>query len=387
GLTGEKLDPALPASTTALAQGLIGREHILVIAQIMNKIPTTADPADRDTAETMLADAATTLDPGNLTAVGNRILAHLDPDGTLTDDTERQRRRGLSIQAQNRQLLSKIRATLTPLLRTTLETTLHLWAAPGMNNPQDPDSPHGTIDQPGLDQAALAAAAARDLRSHSQRQHDGLLAALSHLNSHTAAAANGNNITSQIVVTVSDEDLARGAGVAYTATGTRLPVSDLVALAADTTPYLAVFAGATSQILYLGRSRRTATKAQRLALFARDRGCTAPGCTQPFTRTQAHHMPDWAHGGHTDIDHLGGACGPHNRAGGTQPGTWETTILPTGPHTGRVAWRPAGHNTPWTTNPMFHPEKLAHPTPPGLPHRLATPPPHTPNTTGPPEAA
>ncbi|WP_159067440.1 hypothetical protein [Gordonia iterans] len=44
--------------------------------------------------------------------------------------------------------MSKVRALLTPVLRAKLEVVLHQWAATGMNNPDDPDSPRGAADQP-----------------------------------------------------------------------------------------------------------------------------------------------------------------------------------------------------------------------------------------------
>lgn len=370
-VTGEPLPPKLTDTAGALAEGAIGAEHVVAIAEVMDKIPAAATHDQRERAESMLADAARRLDPAAVLVVGNRILAHLDPDGALADDHDRRRQRGLALQAQNRQLMSRLRAMITPLLRAQLETMWAQWAAPGMNNPDDPESPRGAANQPGLDPAALAAAAQRDERTRMQRQHDALQALLAWVNTQAAADAN-TTITSQLVVTVTDDDLARRTGIAWTATGTRLPVGDLVRLAAGTVPYLAVFAGATAQLLYLGRARRFASHAQRLALFARDRGCTAPGCTAPFAATQAHHMPDYADGAPTDIDHLGAACGDHNRWNGKQRGQWESTVLTTGPDAGRIGWRPAGRAGPWQTNPVFHPEKLGHapPPPPGLPTRL-----------------
>ncbi|MFZ2510327.1 MAG: DUF222 domain-containing protein, partial [Gordonia sp. (in: high G+C Gram-positive bacteria)] len=357
-MTGGRRDPVLPATEAAAAAGLVGRENVLVIAEVMDKIPAAASVEDRATAEVALAEAAATLGPDGVAMVGHRILAWLDPDGALSEDTDRQRRRGFSVQPQDRQLMSKIRARLTPAARARLEVMLTQWAALGMNNPDDPESPRGAADQPGLDPAALAAAAERDTRTPSQRNHDGLLALMEWERAQTGVAP-GGSLASELVITVSDTDLARHAGVAVTATGTRLPVGDLVNLAGTITPWMEVFAGATSQVLYLGRGRRIASRAQRLALFGRDRGCTAPGCAVPFVRTQAHHMPDWADGGCTDIDRLGGACGKHNRWNGTQPGQWESTVLTTGPNTGRIGWRPVGRDGPWLVNPIFHPDKIA----------------------------
>lgn len=357
-MTGEKLEPALPDTAAAVAEGEIGAEHVSVIAEAMERLPSRIAPDDRAQAETMLAAAARELDPGALVAVGNRILAWLDPDGTLADDRERRRQRGFHLQPQNRQMMSKVRALLTPTLRAKLEVVLHQWAAAGMNNPDDPESPRGAADQPGLDPAVLAAAAARDDRTIGQRQHDAL-EALCEWALALAGQPAPDRIPSQVVVTVTDEDLARQAGIAWTATGARLPISDLVKLAADAVPHLAVFSAATGQCLYLGRARRFASLAQRLALFARDRGCTGPGCSVPFVRTEAHHMPDWSRGGLTDIDHLGGACGRHNRSSGDRWGQWESVILDRGARAGRVAWRSAGRGGAWQVNPVFHPEQFA----------------------------
>ncbi|WP_298446228.1 DUF222 domain-containing protein, partial [Gordonia sp. (in: high G+C Gram-positive bacteria)] len=257
-------------------------------------------------------------------------------------------------------------------LRAEFEVMFTQWAAPGMNNPNDPDSPHGAADQPGLEPAVLAAAAERDTRQLGRRQHDALSALPAWANAQFSFAK-PENLRNQIVVTVTDEDLARQAGLAWTTTGTRIPVSDLVKFAADAVPYLAVFAKASGQPLYLGRAHRLASRAQRLALFARDRGCTAPGCTRPFVQVQMQYMPDWQDGGPTDVDHLGGACGKHNRWNGKNPGEWESTVLTDGPDKGRVGWRPVGRAGPWIVNPLFHPDKLR--TGPDVPAAERTPPP------------
>jgi hypothetical protein len=65
--------------------------------------------------------------------------------------------------------------------------------------------------------------------------------------------------------------------------------------------------------LALGRSVRIATPGQTIALAARDRGCTAPGCDRPPAYCQRHHVRSWQHGGGTDIDNLVLLCGYHHR--------------------------------------------------------------------------
>jgi hypothetical protein len=63
----------------------------------------------------------------------------------------------------------------------------------------------------------------------------------------------------------------------------------------------------------MGRAVRTATRAQRRALAARDGGCAFPGCHVPAHLTQAHHIKHWEDQGPTDIDNLVLLCPHHHR--------------------------------------------------------------------------
>ncbi len=107
-----------------------------------------------------MAEYATWMTPPEIERAGARLLAHLDPDGVLTDLEDRRRRRKLWINRQRADGTSKLTATLTPELRARLATFLDVWARPGMNNPDDPDSPTGAIQD--ADPERLEAAAERD---------------------------------------------------------------------------------------------------------------------------------------------------------------------------------------------------------------------------------
>jgi hypothetical protein len=63
-----------------------------------------------------------------------------------------------------------------------------------------------------------------------------------------------------------------------------------------------------SEVLDVGRAARTVTAAQWRALVARDRHCTAPGCTRPPSQCVAHHDEHWSRGGPTDLDNLRLLC-------------------------------------------------------------------------------
>ncbi|QGU01222.1 hypothetical protein CKALI_01615 [Corynebacterium kalinowskii] len=57
---------------------------------------------------------------------------------------------------------------------------------------------------------------------------------------------------------------------------------------------------------------RSATFNQRLAMFSRDGCCAYPGCDEPLSRCEAHHVLPWARGGPTAIDNLAPLCRKHH---------------------------------------------------------------------------
>lgn len=355
--SGHRLEPLHPATAAAVSDGSVNPAHVDIIARTLTKIPASIGADIVARAETQLADAARTLTPEDLAKASHRLLGYLDPDGAITADRDRRRQRRLTLMPQDQQLMSKICAQLTPAVRAKFEAILAVWAAPGMNNPDDPNSPHGASDTPALDQDALAAARERDSRTTGERNHDALEALCDYVLGH-GALGRPDRLPAELVITTTLSDLHARTGYPHTATGTTLTWEDLIRAAADADPHLEIFANGTGEVLHLHRGTRIATKAQRLALFGRDRGCTAPGCDMPFSHTEAHHLTEWQYGGPTDIDNLGAACGRHNRAVGSQPGRWETKLIETGTDAGRVGWRHTGSREPWRTNPLHH---LMHP--------------------------
>jgi hypothetical protein len=240
----------------------------------------------------------------------------LDQDGPEPDDTERARRRGVSMAPQQRGGNSQINGNLTPEARAICEAIWAKWAAPGMCNPDD-EHPcvSGTPSQAQID---------GDRRTLAQRQHDALIAVgLNVLESGELGQHNG--LPTSIIIRTTLQDLESRAGVGVTGGGTVLPISTVIRFASHANHYLAVFDGATGSALDLFRTRRVASAAQRIMLIARDGGCTKPCCPVPPYGTQVHHAArDWADDGQTNVDELGLACGPDNRMVG--PGGWVTRM-------------------------------------------------------------
>jgi hypothetical protein len=66
------------------------------------------------------------------------------------------------------------------------------------------------------------------------------------------------------------------------------------------------------QPLWLGRSTRLASAAQRRVLAVREGGCVFPGCDMPPECCDAHHRPGWGQGGRSDPEHLALLCRRHH---------------------------------------------------------------------------
>lgn len=241
--------------------------------------------------------------------------------------------------------MSHVRGLLDPEARATLDAVLAKWAAPGMCNPDD--------EAPCVDAEPSADHVCADQRTQGQRNHDALKAmGRSVLSSGELGKHRGLPVT--IIVSTTVQDLAADAGLAVTGGGTTLPMSDVIRLASHAHHYLSVFDKHTHEPLYLGRTRRLASAGQRIVLHARDRGCTAPGCTVPGYGCEVHHaVLDWVEGGLTNITDEVLACPPHNRL--VTDGGWTTQK-----HSdGRIEWIPP----PWLdtgqarVNDYHHPQR------------------------------
>ncbi|ASR01383.1 DUF222 domain-containing protein [Gordonia rubripertincta] len=339
-ITGEPLPPQHPTLADAFAAGQVGSAHVHAVIDVLDQIPHAVEHDVQVAAERQMTEIAVDHTPADIAALGARLLAHLDPDGTLTDDTDRQRRRQLYLHRQRADGTAKMTGTLTPELLARVSMFLAVWAKPGMNNPNDPDSPCGSIED--ADPEAVAAAAERDDRSPAQLNHDAFNALLKAVLEDGLLGKSHRGLPVQVIVKADLNDLIREAGYAVTATGTLIPITDLIPMAADAQPWLAMFKDATAVPLYFGRGKRLATREQRLVSFARPDGdtCSTPDCGVPAAHVEMHHAQlDWGLGGLTDITDLAPACSKHNRMVGDQPGQYTTRIVREGPDEGRATWQ------------------------------------------------
>lgn len=351
-VTGDRLDPELPTTAEVQSRGQIGTEHVTVIRDFMAQLPPDIDPGTRTEAECQLAQLAGGLTPEGLRKVARQLMGYLDQDGTLDDEREHARKRGLTLGRQELDGMSKLSGWVDPELRAALDAVFAKLAARGFCNPDDED--------PCVDGSPSEAQITGDTRSAAQRTHDALKTVCrAILKSGKLGQHNGLPVT--IVATVTLADLTAAAGRAHTGGGTQIPVPTLLGMAADAHPYLALFRTPREIQLYHGRTRRTASPGQRLVLHAIDRGCTKPDCTAPAYQTQVHHAErDWQHGGNTDIDELTLACGCDNRLVNATPTGWTTRKRNSD---NRTEWQPPRHLDRGQSriNLYHHPEKVLRP--------------------------
>jgi len=356
-LSGQALGPRLPKVAAAQAAGTIGAEHVTVIGEFFAKLPEHVCAADRDVCENALLAHAATTGPDQLAKLATDLIAYFDQDGPPPhDDAEDDGADGggeaehtpptrtLDVGKQHPDGTVQITGRLSAQTWAYLEPILAKYAAPGMCNPAD--------QQPCVTGTPTQAQIDEDTRTSGQRRHDALTA-ITRTALTSGELGQHNGLPVSVVVSTTLQDLQDAAGSGVTAGGSRIPMRELIAMASHAHLWLAVFDRHTNEILYCGRSKRIAPLAHRIVLFARDRGCTKPGCTVAAYGTQVHHTQGWVRNqGQTNVDEEVLACAPDNRL--AEQG-WTVKITPHG-----VEWIPPpgrDHGQP-RINHYHHPERL-----------------------------
>jgi hypothetical protein len=140
-----------------------------------------------------------------------------------------------------------------------------------------------------------------DQRTPRHRRHDALEElARCHLDHENTTQVGGEK---PHVTVLTDLDAMKGVagGTHETMNGDVLDVESIRMLACDASVARIVL-GPDSEILDVGRKTRVWSPAQRRAIAARDRHCTAPGCERPPIWCDIHHEDHWADGGSTSVE-------------------------------------------------------------------------------------
>ena len=107
--------------------------------------------------------------------------------------------------------------------------------------------------------------------------------------------------------------------------GTRIPVETARRHACDA-GIIPIVLGGDGVPLDVGRSKRLATKEQRIALRSMYRSCAVDGCDHHFDLCHIHHLIEWEFLGDTDLENLLPLCSFHHHK--VHEGRWRLQLDP-----------------------------------------------------------
>jgi len=294
-MLGQPLPPRRPHLAAAQQAGRIGPEQVSIIERALAPLDRRGfDPDAIDEGEQLLVEFADTSAVKDLRILAEQIVDRIDPDGTLPKDQLNQDRRHVEFHQRGDgswagtlrltgALGSKLQALLGPLAKRRINTTI---------------GPNGRLVE------------TPDERHHGQRMHDALEDVCDRLlRSNTMPESGGTPAT--VIVTIDLDDLLARTGYGTSSDGTLIRTDDVLRMAnqADIVPAVLTRTGA---VLDLGRTRRIASPSQTLALYARDAGCSFPGCDRAPEWCERHHLIPWIEGGETNLNNLTLLCRYHH---------------------------------------------------------------------------
>jgi len=335
-LTGDRLEPLLPVTAAARADGAITAQHADVIARAVDKVRSGLSPDELAEVECFLVEQAQLFDAKLLAGIARQLIDTLCPDGRLADEREQQRRRRLTCVAIG-DGMHRISGDLDAETSALAMSVLHALGAP---KPADAGGP--------------------DERSAGQRLHDAFRSVLK-LAMRSGELPMTGGVPATVLITMTAEQFETRTGLASTSFGKRLQVDQALRLA-DEAAIAWIVHNSSGGILDYGITRRLASPGQTLALIARDQGCAFPGCTDPPEWTEKHHITPWARGGPTDIENLCLLCDFHHdrferqgwqiimRDGATGLARRRATAQAQSPGRQAMRWRQPGRAAPQTVS-------------------------------------
>ena len=133
----------------------------------------------------------------------------------------------------------------------------------------------------------------------------------------------------EVVVLTDHRTLTRGlhpGTVAEYHDGTPVDPTTIARLCCDAIIRTVTLSADGAEPLAVGRTRRTATRAQRRALRAIYRHCAIDDCDTQFDWCDIHHVNEWIPDGLTDLDNLVPACHRHHHL--VHEGRWHLHLAP-----------------------------------------------------------
>ena len=286
-LTGEPLPPVHPVVAAGQAAGAVSARQAWVITSMLDKLPGEVQ-CHAPEAEQRLVGFCATLEPVGLSQAAARERDYLDQDGGYRDVERRRRDRDFQLTQRPDGSVS-FRGEGTAEFGEFLNVTFDALAAP----------------KPEAD-------GVKDPRTPGQRRHDALLDALKTLTGSGSLPSTGG-VMASVVLTMTAEAYATGDGFALTGHNALVPVKEALSWAGGDYRLMITALNSLKAVVAYSSSHRFFTEGQRLALIARDGGCSFPGCEAPPGWCQTHHVTESQDDGPTTIPNGTLLCGFHHR--------------------------------------------------------------------------
>jgi Domain of unknown function (DUF222)/HNH endonuclease len=289
---GEVLE-ARPVLADAVADGTVNTSQAGAIGRVLADVPDE-EPGLVDKVETILMGHAGQFEPTILRRLGERVVAHVNPE--LADQRSRDR-----LDREQRHAQQRRGFTLSPDGLGGIRVTGIL----DVEGAAIIDAAIQPLTMPRPD------AAGPDLRTPAARRADALVD-VCRLALRTGELPASGGQSPQLTVTVDLAALQRDVAIGHLDTGALLTPDATRRIACEAGIIPAILNGSRVPI-DLGRTRRPFTGPARTAILLRDGGCAFPGCDRPPRWTDIHHIVFWTHGGTTDRDNGVALCRHHHR--------------------------------------------------------------------------
>jgi hypothetical protein len=303
GLGGELLAPEFPRMAEAVASGSVGTDAAAAVTRCLGQAARNgADPEHVAAAERELVAEALREPADNVAVMARAWREALDADGVLPREEKLRNQRSFVLSAE-REGMVRFHGAASPIEAAELKAYFSESTAPDAQPRflSEEDRARATADLlPGEE-------IIRDPRTREQRQFDIVMGLL-----RAGVRSTGQGSTATVMAVIKLDDLENGTGVGWLDNVAEPVSASTVSEMVCDSGFRRLVLGPQGEVLELGRTERSFSRAQRLALAARDGGCVWPQCTAPPSWCHAHHVEEWSKGGKTDIDNGALLCSAHH---------------------------------------------------------------------------
>jgi hypothetical protein len=321
GIGGEPCPPERAQLADAMASGQVGLDSAAAIVTCLKQATggSEASFSHLEAAEISLAELATQESADLVWNAGRAWRDRLDPDGLEPRYEAIRARRGITAGGEHNGI-KDFHLRADPISASVIEAAMADSMVPGA-------VPRFLSEEDAARATQLVASESGELvemivdpRTFEQKRFDAVIGVLAAGLRETRDAPADLRTIATVNATVSLKDLQsdpmfRNLGVGHLEGSDEvLPMSAIREMVCDSGFSITIL-DEGFQPLALGRRERSHSRAQRRAMAARDgHRCVVPGCKVPASRTQAHHVVQWSHGGATDVDNGVLLCPAHHHA-------------------------------------------------------------------------